>query len=103
MTATDYRVTRLYSGKTMRNINKPLIENWEKSGLQALPMGFQGMISGRMQRAAFAGGRVDLTMNPAGQISGMFNQIRPAKEIMEGLVAGATQILERLRREGVPV
>ncbi|MEX2236851.1 MAG: nitronate monooxygenase family protein [Dehalococcoidia bacterium] len=97
----DTRVTRLYSGKTMRNINNPLIENWEKSGLQALPMGFQGMISGRVQRAAFAGGRVDLTMNPAGQISGMFSEIRPAAEIFADIVESAVRVLETLRREGI--
>jgi nitronate monooxygenase len=99
----DTRVTRLYSGKTMRNINNPLIEHWEKSGLQALPMGYQGMISGRVQRAAHAAGRIDLTMNPAGQISGMFDRVRPARDIMEDIVEGATRVLDQMRREGVSV
>jgi NAD(P)H-dependent flavin oxidoreductase YrpB (nitropropane dioxygenase family) len=35
--AEDTVVTRLYSGKTMRNITNPLIEAWEREGLQALP------------------------------------------------------------------
>ena len=43
--AEDTVVTRLYSGKTMRNITNPLIEAWEASGLQALPMGLQGMLA----------------------------------------------------------
>ena len=42
--AEDTVVTRLYSGKTMRNITNPLIEEWEKSGIQALPMGLQGLL-----------------------------------------------------------
>jgi nitronate monooxygenase len=99
----DTRVTRLYSGKTMRNINNPLIEKWEKSGLQAMPMGLQGMISGPVQRAAFQAGKIELTMNPAGQISGMFGEIRPAAEVLEGIVEGAAEVLEKLRSEGVRV
>jgi nitronate monooxygenase len=99
----DTRVTRLYSGKTMRNINNPLIEKWEESGLKAMPMGLQGMISGKIQRAAREAGKIELTMNPAGQISGMFHEQRPAKEIMEGLVESGARVLENLRREGVAV
>lgn len=99
----DTRVTRVYSGKTMRNINNPLIESWEKSGLPGLPMGLQGMVSGKIQRAAYAAGKEELTMNPAGQISGMFSEMRPAKEILGGLVLRATEVIESLRREGVAV
>jgi NAD(P)H-dependent flavin oxidoreductase YrpB (nitropropane dioxygenase family) len=102
-TEEDTRVTRLYSGKTMRNINNPLIEKWEESGLKAMPMGLQGMISGKIQRAAREAGKIELTMNPAGQISGMFSEMRPAKEIMEDLVESGARVLENLRREGIAV
>lgn len=95
-TEEDTRVTRLYSGKTMRNINNPLIELWEESGLQALPMGLQGIVSGRVTAAARASGRPELTMNPAGQISGMLKEIRPAREVLEEMVEGAVRILSEL-------
>ncbi|MCA9823531.1 MAG: nitronate monooxygenase, partial [Dehalococcoidia bacterium] len=42
----DTRITRLYSGKTMRNITNPLIEAWEAAGFAALPMGLQGVLTG---------------------------------------------------------
>ncbi len=40
----DTRVTRIYSGKTMRNINNPLIEAWEEAGVPTLPFPFQGAV-----------------------------------------------------------
>ncbi|MPZ24091.1 MAG: nitronate monooxygenase [Dehalococcoidia bacterium] len=95
----DTRVTRLYSGKTMRNITNPLIERWESSGLAALPMGPQLAIANRLQKAAIAADRIDLTMNPAGQVSGMLHEIRPAADIMADLVQDATVVLERLRAQ----
>ncbi len=99
----DTRVTRLYSGKTMRNINNPLIEYWEEAGLQALPMGLQGVVSGRVTNAARVSGRPELTMNPAGQISGMLRQIRPAREVLEEMVEGAARVLAELSASRVTV
>jgi NAD(P)H-dependent flavin oxidoreductase YrpB (nitropropane dioxygenase family) len=99
----DTRVTRLYSGKTMRNINNPLIEYWEESGLQALPMGLQGIVSGRVTTAARVSGRPELTMNPAGQISGMVRRIRPAREVLEEMVEGAARVLAELSSSRVVV
>jgi nitronate monooxygenase len=99
----DTRVTRLYSGKTMRNINNPLIEYWEESGLQALPMGLQGLVSGRVTAAARAAGKVELTMNPAGQISGMIREIRPASEVLDDMVEGAVRVLKELATSRVTI
>ncbi len=99
----DTRITRLYSGKTMRNINNPLIELWEESGLQALPMGLQGLVSGRVTAAARAAGHPELTMNPAGQISGMLKEIRPARVVLEEMVEQAAEILWELTTRKVVV
>jgi NAD(P)H-dependent flavin oxidoreductase YrpB (nitropropane dioxygenase family) len=89
----DTRVTRLYSGKTMRNVTNPLIEYWEQEGLGALPMGAQGIVSGEISTAARAAGKLELLMNPAGQISGMLHESRPAREILEDLVRDTARIL----------
>lgn len=98
-TEEDTRVTRLYSGKTMRNINNPLIEYWELQKIDALPMGAQGIVSGELMQAARAGDRLELLMNPAGQISGMLHEQRAAKDILADMVREAAQILsEDLKR-----
>ena len=92
-TEEDTRVTRLYSGKTMRNINNPLVEYWESQKLDALPMGMQGIVSGEIMAGARQADKLELLMNPAGQISGMLHELRPAKEIVEEMVREAAEIL----------
>jgi NAD(P)H-dependent flavin oxidoreductase YrpB (nitropropane dioxygenase family) len=92
-TEEDTRVTRLYSGKTMRNINNPLIEYWEGQKLDALPMGMQGIVSGEIMAGAREANKMELLMNPAGQISGMLHEMRAAKDIFEDMVREAAEIL----------
>ena len=91
----DTKITKLYSGKTMRNITNPLIEAWEASGLQPLPMGLQGLITADLVYSIRKAGREDLLMNAAGQASGLLNKTRPAAEIVLEMVAGAAEILTR--------
>lgn len=91
----DTRVTRLYSGKTMRNITNELIESWEDSGTRALPMGLQGLLIADIVESAKAAGREDMLMNAAGQISGLLQEIRPAGEVLQAIVAEAVDVLTR--------
>jgi nitronate monooxygenase len=92
-TEEDTRVTRLYSGKTMRNINNPLVEYWESQKMDALPMGLQGIVSGELMSGARQANKLELVMNPAGQISGMLKAMRPARDILEDMVREAAAIL----------
>ena len=92
----DTRITRLYSGKTMRNITNPLIELWESSGLRALPMGAQGAVSEPIQRAAREAGRIDLVRNAGGQAAGLIDSKRPAADIVRDMAAQAAEVLGRM-------
>jgi NAD(P)H-dependent flavin oxidoreductase YrpB (nitropropane dioxygenase family) len=94
-TDEDTKITRLYSGKTMRNITNPLIEAWEASNIKALPMGLQGMLIQDLIYSARQSGREDLLMNAAGQASGLLNSIRPAADILHDMVEEAAEILGR--------
>jgi NAD(P)H-dependent flavin oxidoreductase YrpB (nitropropane dioxygenase family) len=89
------RVTRLYSGKTMRNITNELIVAWDESGSPALPMGLQTLLVTDLLEAAKAAGRDELLMNAAGQISGMLTEIRSAESVLMGIVSEAVEILTR--------
>ncbi|HEY5477716.1 MAG TPA: nitronate monooxygenase family protein, partial [Tepidiformaceae bacterium] len=91
----DTRITRLYSGKTMRNITNPLIEAWDASGLQAMPMGLQGLLIQDLVYSVREAGREDLLMNAAGQVSGLLNDVRPAADILHSMVAEAYEIISR--------
>jgi NAD(P)H-dependent flavin oxidoreductase YrpB (nitropropane dioxygenase family) len=95
-TEEDTRVTRMYSGKTARALNNPIVESWESSGLKALPMGVQGVLSGRISAAARASDRQDLNMHLGGQIGGMMHEIRPARVVLESMVAEAIEVLREL-------
>jgi nitronate monooxygenase len=86
-------VTRLYSGKTMRNISNPLIEAWERQRMEALPMGAQALLIRDLSHSIRLAGREDLLMNAAGQTSGMLHEKRPAAAILEEMVAEAAEIL----------
>jgi NAD(P)H-dependent flavin oxidoreductase YrpB (nitropropane dioxygenase family) len=91
--AEDTTVTRLYSGKTMRNISNPLIEAWEREGLTALPMGAQNFLIRDLVHSIRKAGRHELLMNAAGQTSGMLKRLRPAADILADMVAEAAEIL----------
>ncbi|MDE2934237.1 MAG: nitronate monooxygenase family protein [Chloroflexota bacterium] len=92
-TEEDTKITRLYSGKTMRNIRNPLIDAWENSGIRALPMGIQGIVIRDVAHSLRQAGREDLLMNAAGQIAGMLNEVRPASTIMEEIIGETVEIL----------
>ncbi len=89
----DTRVTRLYSGKTMRNITNPLVEIFESSSIEALPMGIHGLLVADVIHSCRAAGREDLLMNAAGQISGRLSAGRPAGEFLVGRGGGAAEII----------
>jgi len=89
----DTIVTRLYSGKTMRNISNPLIEAWEREGINALPMGAQAFLIRDLTYSIREAGRTELLMNAAGQTSGMLKQLRPAADILAEMVSEAVEVL----------
>jgi nitronate monooxygenase len=99
----DTRITRLFSGKTLRHPLTPLVEDWEASGLKALPMGVQQAVSNHVQAAARHSGRGELIYQPAGQIVGMVKQIRPASAVLEDMVRGAAEIITGLQRAEIKV
>ena len=91
----DTRITKLYSGKTMRNITNPLIEAWDSAGIAALPMGLQGLLVGDLLYSVRKAGRPELLMNAAGQVAGLLKESRPAGDILRDMVSGAADILAR--------
>jgi NAD(P)H-dependent flavin oxidoreductase YrpB (nitropropane dioxygenase family) len=99
-TEEDTAVTRLYSGKTMRNITNPLIQAWEALNIKALPMGMQGLLIADLVAGIRQAGKDELLMNAAGQAAGLISSLRPAGEVLQSMVDGAAEILtERLPSE----
>lgn len=92
----DFIVTRAYTGKTARDYRNEVIARWDERGLTALPMPLQGALMEPLVAAAEAAGRYELVNNPSGQIAGMITEIKPARVIVEELVSGALETIERL-------
>ena len=86
-------VSRALTGKPARMIRSKWTDALAASGLEPLPMPFQGAVSGPIQAAAFAAQRADVAPGFAGQGIGMITSIRPATEVLRDLVAGAEQAL----------
>ena len=86
------KITKLYSGKTMRNITNPLVEAWEESGIKALPMGLQSMLISPLVRGSQAAGLEENGMNAGGQIAGLIREIRPAGDVLRNMVSEASEI-----------
>jgi len=96
-TEEDTAVTRLYSGKTMRNITNPMIQAWESLNIKALPMGLQGLLIADLVTGIRQAGKDELLMNAAGQAAGLISTLRPAGQVLQEMVDGAVEVLtERL-------
>ncbi|MCB1645704.1 MAG: nitronate monooxygenase [Pseudomonadales bacterium] len=88
-------ISRSVTGKPARIIRSKWTDAWEQADISPLPMPFQGMVSGQVMAAASRDGRADVNPGFAGQGIGMINKVRPAREIMEDIVASAEATLSR--------
>jgi NAD(P)H-dependent flavin oxidoreductase YrpB (nitropropane dioxygenase family) len=91
-------VSRAVTGKPARMIRSKWTDAMAASGLEPLPMPFQGFVAGPVQAAGFAAGRADVAPGFAGQGIGMIHAIRPAAEVLRDLVAGAERALRSAAR-----
>ncbi len=89
-------ITRSFTGKTARNYRNPVVEAWERSELEPLPMPYQRVLMEDFMECAIRGGRDDLYSNPSGQIGGMLKTRKPAAQIMAELVQGTVDALNGL-------
>ncbi|MBI4190625.1 MAG: nitronate monooxygenase [Betaproteobacteria bacterium] len=92
----DFEIQRFYTGKTMRCFKNAVVEAWNKSGLEPLPMPYQKILMDDWNEAVAKAGRWDLHSNPAGQGAGMLTKRKPARQIMDELVAGTIRALRDL-------
>jgi NAD(P)H-dependent flavin oxidoreductase YrpB (nitropropane dioxygenase family) len=95
-TEDDTVVSRVITGKRARYMKNRLIEAWEREGLPTLPMPLQPIVILPILDAAWEAKMADIVPAPAGQIAGMLNELKPAKQVVEEMVRGATEVLERL-------
>lgn len=86
-------VSRAVTGKPMRQLKNKWVDEFERSGLEPLPMPYQMILSTPIMNAAGQARMKDVCATAAGQIVGALHQLRPAAEIVTGMVEQAAAIL----------
>lgn len=86
-------VSRAVTGKPMRQLKNKWVEEFEASGLQALPMPYQTILSSPVLAGAGRARMKDLCATAAGQVVGMLHHVRPAAEVVAYVVRQAAAIL----------
>ncbi len=92
-TDEDTRVSRAYTGKTLRASYNKFHDLWDGSGLEPLPFPTQVVISSALLASFIEAKKGDYVGGLAGQISGLIKEIKPAKQVVEEMVEEAVDIL----------
>ena len=91
-------VSRSVTGKPARLIRSKWTQAFAESGHEALPMPFQSMVSGPVLLAGAIARRADIVPGFAGQGIGLIKSVRPARDVLAEIVAGAESALATARR-----
>ena len=89
------RVSTAYTGKTLRASYNKFHRLWDSSGLDAVPFPNQVLISSALLWSFLKAGMTDHVGGLAGQISGLIDEIKPARQVLEEMVEEAVDILTR--------
>lgn len=97
----DTRVSKAYSGKTLRASYNKFHDLWDESGLDPIPFPTQVMISSTLLASFIEAKKFEYVGGLAGQVSGIINEIKPARQVLENMVEEAADILTRKLPENV--
>jgi nitronate monooxygenase len=100
-TDEDTRVSRAYTGKTLRASYSKFHDLWDGSGLEPLPFPTQVLISSGLLASFIKEGKDDYVGGLAGQVSGLIKEIKPARQVLEEMVEQAVEILTHKLAETV--
>ncbi len=100
-TDEDTRVSKAYTGKTLRASYNKFHDLWDGSGLEPLPFPTQVLISSALLGSFVKGEKDDYVGGLAGQVSGLIKEIKPARQVLEEMVEEAVDILTRRLPENV--
>jgi nitronate monooxygenase len=95
-TEDDTMVSKVITGKQARYLKNRLIAAWDKAGLPTLPMPMQSIAIVPILDGAYEAKMADIVPAPAGQIAGMIKELKPAKQVVEDMVTGALEVLDKL-------
>lgn len=85
-------ISRAYTGKRFRLLPNRWTEAWEQAEVEPLPMPMQPILTGLVLGgiANDRGGMQGVSMNGAGNIAGLLDEVLPAATVVERMAAEAT-------------
>ncbi len=100
-TDEDTRVSRAYTGKTLRATYNQFHELWDKSGLDPVPFPMQVVVSSALTAGFMEADKPEYVGGLAGQVFGLIQETKPAAQLLEELVEETVEIMARKLPETV--
>jgi len=94
-TDEDTRVSKAYTGKTLRASYNKFHDLWDKAKLDPVPFPMQVLISSSLLSGFIQANKLDYVGGLAGQVSGLIKDIKPAGRLLHELVEETVDILTR--------
>jgi enoyl-[acyl-carrier protein] reductase II len=96
MRETDTIVTRAMTGATVRCIRTPEIVAYEEALARNADAGEVSELKRRVRGSRNEGSKADRRQSAAGQVAGMIRHVAPVRDLIDGMLAEAAQLAERL-------
>ncbi|MFQ5471663.1 MAG: NAD(P)H-dependent flavin oxidoreductase [Dehalococcoidia bacterium] len=90
------QVSKAFTGKDCRVIKNRYLNQWEDRQGEIKPFPFQMMVDSGKMEAAITHGDTDLGLMPAGQISGVIQEVKSASDLLLEMVEEADEVLRKL-------
>ncbi len=89
-------ISRAYTGKRFRMLPNRWTRAWEEASVEPLPMPLQPVLTGMTlgSLGTDRGGREGVSMNGAGNVAGLIDEVLPAAEVVERMVDEAARLLD---------
>ncbi|MDD5702255.1 MAG: nitronate monooxygenase [Dehalococcoidales bacterium] len=97
-TEDDSIISKTLTGKTLRMIKNRFQDTWEKKGGPILRTPRQNAFLADLMEGVRQAKMADYVFPVGGQISGMIKEIKPAAQLMDELIEGASHALEKIGR-----
>jgi NAD(P)H-dependent flavin oxidoreductase YrpB (nitropropane dioxygenase family) len=95
------RVSKAYTGKTLRASYNRFHDIWDASGLDPLPFPTQVLLSSALLASFIDAKKTGYVGGLAGQVSALISEIKPAHQVLDEMVEEAVDILTRKLPESV--
>lgn len=96
MRETDTIVTRAMTGATVRCVRTPEIVAYEEALAQGADAGTLKDLMLRVRGSRYADDKGDRRQSAAGQVAGMISDIVPVRDLIDGMLAEAARLAERM-------